>query len=135
MPIADKVVGYSVAVLHNNVLDESRNIHLSLESGGTADIVFVDSLPSEWLVFLGWKTDLYMRADLFADTYHLLQSEAQVYFTALNIDGIQVGSVHTKLDLIEGEPTRVYARDAQSLATLVRRARQLGTDQNGKGER
>jgi hypothetical protein len=118
MPIADKVLKYSVAVLHNNVLDESRQLRLSLESGGTATITFVDSLPSTWL----------QCSEQFADAYHLLQSEAPTFFTALDIFGIKVGSVHTELDLSSGEPPGEGEQDAQSLPGLVRQARQLGVD-------
>jgi hypothetical protein len=128
MPIADKVLKYSVAVLHNNVLDESRQLRLSLVSGGTATITFVDSLPSDWLQFFASSTSLYLRAEQFADTYHLLQSEAPTFFTALDIFGIKVGSVHTELDLSAGEPPGEGEHDAQSLPALIRQARQLGVD-------
>ena len=128
MPIADKVMKYSVAVLHNNVLDESRQIRLVLQSGGRATITFVDSLPSNWLQFFGSQTSLYLRAEQFTDAYHLLQSEAPTFFTALDIFGIKVGSVHTELELSSGEPPGEGEHDAQSLPALVRQARRLGVD-------
>jgi hypothetical protein len=81
--------------------------------------------PANWLQLNGNSTVLYMTLDEFSDVYHLLQSEAPVFFTALNLLGLEVGAVHTELDLAEGEPPGEGEEDhTQSLAALIRRARQ-----------
>ena len=125
MAIADKIETYEVYISQNNYVDYTRSIRLSLESGGTAFIAFPAVRPANWLQLNGSSTVLYMTLDEFADVYHLLQSEAPVFFTALNLLGLEVGAVHTELDLAEGEPPGEGEEDhTQSLAALIRRARQ-----------
>jgi hypothetical protein len=124
MAIADKIETYEVHIAQNNFLDYNRSIRLSLESGGTAFIGFPAVRPIDWLQFNGNSTVLYMTADEFTDVYHLLQSEAPVFFTAIDLFGLEVGAVHTELDLTEGEPPGEGDEDhTQSLAALVRRAK------------
>ncbi|HET7759091.1 MAG TPA: hypothetical protein VFK62_04160 [Gaiellaceae bacterium] len=125
MAIADKIETYEVHIAQNNFLDYNRSIRLSLESGGTAFIGFPAVRPADWLQFNGNSTVLYMTADEFTDVYHLLQSEAPVFFTAIDLFGLEVGAVHTELDLAAGEPPGEGDEDhTQSLAALVRRAQQ-----------
>jgi len=124
MAIADKVERYEVYIDQNNYVDYYRLIRLSLESGGTAFIGFPAVRPPNWLQFNGNSTTLYMTADEFTDLYHLLQSEAPVFFTALDFFGLEVGAVHTELDLSQGEPPGEGDEDhTQNLATLIRRAK------------
>lgn len=125
MAIADKVERYEVYIGQNNYVDYYKSIRLSLESGGTAFIGFPTVRPVEWLQFNGSSTTLFMTADEFTDVYHLLQSEAPVFFTALDLWGFEVGAVHTELDLSQGEPPGEGEEDhTQNLATLIRRAKQ-----------
>jgi hypothetical protein len=65
-----------------------------------------------------------MTEDQFADTYHLIQSESPVFFTALNLSGLRVGAVHTELDLSAGETPGEGDHDPQSFEALLRRATQ-----------
>jgi hypothetical protein len=125
MPIADKILTYSVYLLQSNLVDYGRIIQLSLESGDVASIQFPKVRPNDWLQFFGNETSLYMVQDEFTDVYHLLQSEKPVFFTALDFEGLQVGGVHTELDLSAGEPTGEGDED-QSLAAIVRRAQTRG---------
>ena len=125
MAIADKVERYEVYIGQNNYVDYYKSIRLSLESGGTAFIGFPAVRPVDWLQFNGSLTTLFMTADEFTDVYHLLQSEAPVFFTALDLWGFDVGAVHTELDLSQGEPPGEGEEDhTQNLATLIRRAKQ-----------
>jgi hypothetical protein len=65
-----------------------------------------------------------MPASEFDDVYHLLQTESPVFFTAIDLFGIEVGAVHTELDLDEGEPTGEGDEDhTQSLVALIRKAK------------
>ncbi len=124
MPITDKVLKYSVYVAHNDFVDFQREIGINLESGGTATLVFPKDPPNDWLQFNGSHTTLYMVQDEFTDVYHVLQTESPVFFTALNFLGIRVGTVHTALDLNEGET--VAHSDEQvprTLEELIQRAR------------
>ncbi len=124
MAIADKVERYEVFIDQNNFVDYYRSIRLSLESGGTAFIGFPAVRPADWLQFDRSSTTLYMTADEFTDVYHLLQSEAPVFFTALDFLGFEVGAVHSELDLGQGEPPGEGDEDhTQSLAALIRRAK------------
>jgi len=124
MAIADKVEKYEVFIDQNNFVDYYRLIRLSLESGETAFIGFPEVRPANWLQFNSSSITLYMTADQFTDVYHLLQSEAPVFFTALDLSGFEVGAVHTELDLSQGEPPGEGDKDhTQNLATLIRRAK------------
>jgi len=124
MAIADKVEKYEVFIDQNNFVDYYRLIRLSLESGETAFIGFPEVRPANWLQFNSSSITLYMTADQFTDVYHLLQSEAPVFFTALDLSGFEVGAVHTELDLSQGEPPGEGDEDhTQNLATLIRRAK------------
>lgn len=137
MAIADKIETYEVYISQNNYVDYNRSIRLSLESGGTAFIAFPAVRPVDWLQFNGNSTVLYMTLDEFTDVYHLLQSEAPVFFTALDLFGLEVGAVHTELDLSQGEPPGEGDEDhTQSLAALIRRAQkeaEAGTAVAGVG--
>ncbi len=124
MGIADKVETYEVYIDQNDFVDYYRSIRLSLESGGQAFIGFPAQRPPDWLQFNGNDTVLYMTVDQFADVYHLLQSESPVFFTALSFFGLDVGAVHTELDLSHGEPPGEGDEDSTpTLATLIRRAK------------
>jgi hypothetical protein len=122
MAIADKVETYSVSVMENDYLAYARVIRLSLESGGTAFIAFPPERPPNWLQFAGDSTVLYMTEDKFDEVYHLVQSEAPVFFTALSFFGFNVGAVHTELDLSAGEHPGEGDEDPQSLEALIRLA-------------
>jgi hypothetical protein len=124
MPIADRVERYSVYITQNSYLSYLRSVRLSLESGSTAFIAFPAVRPADWLQFdPSGATNLYMTADQFDSVYHLLQSEAPVYFTALSLFGLMTGGVHTELDLAAGEPPGEGDGDPQTLEEFVRRAR------------
>jgi hypothetical protein len=119
----DKVLTYSVRVAQTNYASYTRTIRLNLESGGTAFIAFTATPPADWLQFVGVNTNLYLTIDEFTDVYHILQTESPVYFTALNFFDIQVGAVHTQLNLDAGESPREGFYDPQSLPAILRRAR------------
>jgi hypothetical protein len=88
--------------------------------------------PLNFLEFVGSATNLSLTEDQFTDVYHLLQSESPVFFTALNFLGLQVGAVHTELDLSAGEPPGEGDQDPQSLEELIRRAREAeASDSSG----
>jgi hypothetical protein len=137
MPIADKITKYSESVFRTNFDGITRQIRLNLASGGTATISFTDTLPADWLQFFGSDTSLYLTSDQFRDVHDLLETDSPVFFTALNLLGFAVGSVHTELDLSVGgevpgddEPAaRVVPRPrAPGLPGLIRLARRQGKD-------
>jgi hypothetical protein len=127
MPIDAKVVKYSVWVSQNNILGWVREIGLVLESGATVYIGFPQQRPADWLQFVGQNTNLFMTEDEFDDVYHVLQTEPTVYFTALNVVGLQVGAVHTAPALSEDADTGETDLHPSSTAALVRRAKRTGT--------
>ena len=133
MPIADKVVTYSVSINHTDLHPYHRQIRLSLESGGTAWIGFPKEPPTDWLQIGGVEspmlTTLYMPEDEFAGVYHLIQSESPVFFTALKLLGMATGSVHTELDLSAGETPGEGEEDPQSLEALIRHAKRQESGQ------
>ena len=129
MPVADKVITYSVSINHSNINPYHRQIRLSLESGGTAWIGFPKQRPTDWLQIGGSVMRLYMTENEFADVYHLVQSETPVFFTALKFIGFEVGAVHTELDLSAGETPGEGEEDPQSLEALIRHAKRQESGQ------
>ena len=126
MPIEDKIKTYSVSIFQTNFQDNFRQIRLNLESGGTAAIQFPAVRPNDWLQFIGADTSLFMTQDQFTDVYHLIQSESPAFFTALEVEGLQVGAVHTQFDLSAGETPGEGDTDPQSLEAIIRRAKKKG---------
>ena len=55
MPLVDKIEKYTVSIFHNDIVDYDRSIRLSLESGGTAQILFPATRPQDWLQFSGLR--------------------------------------------------------------------------------
>jgi hypothetical protein len=68
-----------------------------------------------------------MTADQYDDVYHILQTEDPALCTAVDLVGLQVGAVHTQLDLTIGDPAAEGYQD-QSLEALVVRAQNQLTD-------
>ena len=127
MAIAERITSYSARVIQTNYLSYTRLITMKLESGTTVFIGFPEVRPSDWLQFAPSAITLYMTADEYDDVYHILQTEKPVFCTAIDLFGLQVGAVHTQLDLSIGEPTGEGYRD-QSLEALIVRARNQVTD-------
>lgn len=130
MPIFDRITHHSVSVLRSSLVAATRQVRLRLESGGSASISFVDTLPDDFLRFTGAGTSLFMTADQFEDVHRLLRSESDVFFTALDLLGIRTGSVHIRLEPDapdEGGPDPLHI-EPHSLEALIRHARRLGTD-------
>lgn len=123
MAIAERITSYNVRTAQTNYLTYTRMIALRLESGTTVFIGFPETRPGDWLQFSPGAITLYMTADQYDDVYHILQTEDPVFCTALNLLGLQIGAVHTELDLSIGEPTGEGYQDG-SLEALIVRARQ-----------
>jgi hypothetical protein len=121
MAIAERVTSYNVRVTQSNYLNYTRLILMRLESGTTVYIGFPQVRPADWLQFSPGTITIYMTADQYDDVYHILQTEDPVFCTALDLFGLQVGAVHTELDLSIGEPTGEGYQD-QSLEALIVRA-------------
>ena len=125
MPIAEQITSYTSWVAQTSYLGYTRVITLKLESGTIVYIGFPQDRPADWLQFPAPGTvSLYMTADQYDDVYHILQTEDPAFCTAIDgsVLGLQVGAVHTQLDLSVGEPTGEGYHD-HSLEALVVRAR------------
>jgi hypothetical protein len=127
MAIAERITSYSARVIQTNYLSYTRLITMKLESGTTVFIGFPEVRPADWLQFAPSAITIYMTAAEYDDVYHILQTEKPVFCTALDLFGLQVGAVHTELDLSIGEPTGEGYQD-QSLEALIVRAQNQVTD-------
>ena len=127
MAIAERITSYSARVIQTNYLSYTRIITMKLESGTTVYIGFPEVRPNDWLQFVPGAINIYMTAADYDDVYHILQTEKPVFCTAIDLFGLQVGAVHTQLDLSIGEPTGEGYQD-QSLEALIVRARNQVTD-------
>jgi hypothetical protein len=126
MAIAEQVTSYTVWVAQTNYLDYTRVITLKLESGTIVYIGFPQDRPADWLQFPEpGAINLYMTADQYDDVYHILQTEDPAFCTAIDgsVVGLQVGAVHTELDLSIGDPASEGYHE-HSLEALVIRARE-----------
>src|SRR5947208_11254152 len=129
MPLFEKITKYSARVGRSDVTDAGRSLSLTLEKGGTVFIGFPPVPPDDWLQFNGSFTTVFLQAEDYAEVYHLLQTEAPVFFTALDLFGIKAASVHTELDLSRGEPTG-EGYDDTSLEAVAEPAR---NEADGRG--
>ena len=132
MPIAE-ITSYTSWVAQTSYLGYTRVITLKLESGTIVYIGFPQHRPADWLQFPAPGTvSLYLTAGQYDDVYHIRQTEDPAFCTAIDgsVLGLQVGAVHTQLDLSIGGPTGEGYHD-HSLEALVIRARKhlAGTKQ------
>jgi hypothetical protein len=131
MALMEPITSYSISVAQTSYLDYTRVIRLKLESGTNVYIGFPEVRPADWLqlppdVPLG-NVNIFMTADQYDDVYHILQTEDPAFCTALNLEALQLGAVHTELDLSIGEPTGEGYQD-HSLEALIVRARRQAAD-------
>lgn len=122
MALAELITSYNARVMQTDYLNTTRLIQLRLQTGTTVTIAFPPQRPADWLQFGPGTVTLSMTADQYADVYHLLQTEDPVFCTAIDLFGLQIGAVHTELDLTIGEPTGDGYHD-HSLEALIVRAR------------
>jgi hypothetical protein len=122
MAIEERITSYTASIAQTNYLSHTRTIRLALEFGSNVYIGFPEIVPADWLTFGDHSITMYLPAAEYDHVYHLLQTEKPVYCTALDLFGLQIGAVHTQLDLTLGEPTGEGYQD-QSLEALVVRAK------------
>lgn len=122
MALAELITSYNARVMQTDYLNTTRLIQLRLQTGTTVTIAFPPQRPADWLQFGPGTVTLSMTADQYADVYHILQTEDPVFCTAIDLFGLQIGAVHTELDLTIGEPTGHGYQD-HSLEALIVRAR------------
>lgn len=119
MPLNEKVVSYTVAVLKNDLVTYTRVIRLITESGHRVFFGFEPDPRTNWLEITGSYTNVFLHSAEFDRTYHLLQTESPVYFTALKLLGIDAYNLSTDEELPGEGPG-----DEDALVTLAARMRQ-----------
>ena len=129
MAIMELITSYNVRVDRSNLTQATREIQLKLEFGTTVSIFFAPVLPGVWLTFPAPRViEIWMTEDQFVDVHRILQTEDPVFCTAIDLFGLQVGAVHTALDLSLGEPTGEGYRDGSIEALIVRAQSAQATD-------
>jgi hypothetical protein len=132
MALMERTTSYSVSVAQTSYLDYTRVIRLKLESGTNAYIGFPEVRPADWLQLSPdvppGNINIFMTADQYDDVYHILQTEDPAFYTALNLEGFQLGAVHTELDLSIGEPAGEGYQDYSLEALIVRAQKQAAAD-------
>lgn len=123
MAISERVTNYSVAQLKNDIVDYQQLVQLTTETGGHVTIAFPGNPPAEWLTFNGGATTVYLQSGEFDRVHHLLQTEAPLFFTALNLFGLRAFSLSTGTELPGEGPA-----DDDTLAQFAARVRQHVAD-------
>ena len=118
MAIQEKVTDYAVVTLRNDIVAYRRVIRLTTETGHRAFLAFPEHPPADWLTFAVGTSNVFLERDEFDRVYHLLQSEAPVFYTAINLIGISAFNLSTTQEL-PGEG----AADDDALSELAARAR------------
>jgi hypothetical protein len=118
MAIQERVTAYSVSTLRNDLVEYRRVIRLTTETGHQAFLAFPAQPPDNWLTVSGPNSTAFLERDEFDRIYHVLQTEAPVFYTALNLLGIRAVSVSTNPELPGEGPA-----DDETLADLAARAR------------
>lgn len=128
MAISERVTNYSIAQLKNDIVDYQELVHLTTETGGHVTIAFPHNPPAEWLTFSGSATTVYLESGEFDRVHHLLQTEAPLFFSALNLFGIRAFSLSTGTELPGEGPA-----DDDALAQLATRVRRHVADSEASG--
>ena len=126
MAINERVTNYRVAQLKNDIVDYQQLVNLTTETGGQVSIAFPDNPPAEWLTFNGAAITVYLESGEFDRVRHLLQTEAPLFFSALNLFGLRAFSLSTSTELPGEGPA-----DDDALAQLAARARRHVADSKG----
>jgi len=77
-----QVTKYFANVVMSSDNDTERLIHLDLEGDGQAELRFVRVQPEEWVSFSEGSVVVVLASSHYGDVYHLLQTEAPVFFLA-----------------------------------------------------
>jgi hypothetical protein len=123
MAIHEKITNYTIAQLKNDIVDYQQIVNLTTETGGQVSIAFPDNPPAEWLTFNGAATTVYLQSGEFDRVHHLLQTEAPLFFSALNLFGLRAFSLSTGTELPGEGPA-----DDDALAQVADRIRQHAAD-------
>ena len=99
MAIQEKVTDYSVVTLRNDIVAYRRVIRLTTETGHRAFLAFPEHPPADWLSLSAATSNVFLERDEFDRVYHLLQSEAPVFYTAINVIGIRAFNLSTSQEL------------------------------------
>jgi hypothetical protein len=99
MPIAERVTDYSVALLRNDVVDYQQVVKLTTETGHRVFIAFPEQPPADWLTITGSDTTAYLERGEFDRIHHLLQTEAPLFFTSINLLGLRAFNLSTGAEL------------------------------------
>lgn len=118
MAIQERVTAYSVSTLRNDLVGYRRVIRLTTETGHQAFLAFPAQPPADWLSVSGPTSTAFLERDEFDRVYHVLQSEAPVFYTALNLFGIRAVNISTTPELPGEGPA-----DDDALVELAARAR------------
>jgi hypothetical protein len=121
MPLNEKVVSYTVALLKNDLVTYTRVLRLRTESGHRVFFGFEPQPRTNWLEITASNTNVFVHSSEFDRTYHLLQTESPVYFTAIKLLGIDAYNLSTDEELPGEGPG-----DEDALVTLAARMRQEG---------
>lgn len=118
MPFNERITEYGIALLKNDLVPWNQVIRLVTETGHRVFIAF--NPQPNWLEITGTHTNAFLSPSEFDRTFHLLQSEAPVYFTALNVVGISAFLITTDLMMATEAPGEGPAdEDAQVQMALM----------------
>ena len=126
MAIHEQVTDYTVVQLNNDAVEFQQIVNLTTETGGRVVMVFPDNPPAEWLTFNGANTTVYLERGEFDRVHRLLQTEAPLFFSAIDLFGLRAFNLSTGPELPGEGPA-----DDDALVQLMMRIRQQDADPEG----
>jgi hypothetical protein len=119
MPFQERVTNYTITQLKNDIVNYQQVVKLATETGHQVFIAFPDVPPAEWLTITGANTTAYLERGEFDRIHHLLQTEAPLFFTSINVIGIRAFNLSTGIEAPGEGPA-----DDNALAQLSAQIRQ-----------
>jgi hypothetical protein len=119
VPLNEKVTSYFVTLLKNDLVGYGRILRLTTDSGHRVFIGFEVDPRLDWLEITESYTSVFLQSDEFDQTYHLLQTESPVYFSAFKVIGMSAYNLSTD-QVLPGEGLG----DEEALVTVAAQMRQ-----------
>jgi len=98
MAIQERVTGYSITHLRNDIVNFHQIVRLATETGHRAFIGFLSRPPAQWLTLAANTSNVFLALTDFDRIHRTLQTESPVFYTAINVIGIRAFNLGTGVE-------------------------------------